>query len=177
MGRVLPRIYLSVFCPKPHLSVGKGNRNDQASRRPVGRHVLSQGHAGTTRLLAEAARSAPAHLSPHEHAWDVFLTATFENGLLPGIRLDSVREDPPNSFQEARIRAKKHEAKQSQRCFHPHPPYCIRCRAFWTSSAAKHGLIQYCYHQRSSRGNIQSQVGGETAHEPYYEPRRTNQAG
>ena len=63
-----------------------------------------------TRLLAEAARSAPAHLSPHEYAWDVFLTATFENGLLPGIRLESVREDPPNSFQEARIRAKKHEA-------------------------------------------------------------------
>ena len=63
-----------------------------------------------TRLLAEAARSAPAHLSPHEHAWDVFLTATFENGLLPGIRLESVREDPPNSFQEAHIRAKKHEA-------------------------------------------------------------------
>ena len=61
-------------------------------------------------LLAEAARSAPAHLSPHEHAWDVFLTPTFENGLLPGIRLESVREDPPNSFQEARIRAKKHEA-------------------------------------------------------------------
>ena len=29
------------------LSVGKGNRNDQASRRPVGRHILSQGHAGT----------------------------------------------------------------------------------------------------------------------------------
>lgn len=63
-----------------------------------------------TRLLAEAARSAPAHLSPHEHAWDVFMTATFENGLLPGIRLESIREDPPNTFQEARIRAKKHEA-------------------------------------------------------------------
>ena len=63
-----------------------------------------------TRLLAEAARSAPAHLSPHEHAWDVSMTATFENGLLPGIRLESIREDPPNTFQEARIRAKKHEA-------------------------------------------------------------------
>ena len=111
-----------------------------------------------------------------DSAWDVFLTATFENGLLPGIRLESVREDPPNSFQEARIRAKKHEAN-NQRCFHPHPPYCIRCRAFWTSSAAKHGLIQYCYHQRSSRGNIQAEVGGETAHDPYYQPRRTNQAG
>ena len=109
MGRVLPRIYLFVFCPKPHLSVGKGNRNDQANRRPVGRHILKVTQA-RTRLLAEAARSAPAHLSPHEYAWDVFLTATFENGLLPGIRLESVREDPPNSFQEARIRAKKHEA-------------------------------------------------------------------
>ena len=63
-----------------------------------------------TRLLAEAARSAPSHLSPHEHAWDVFMTATFENGLLPSIRLESIREDPPNTFQEARIRAKKHEA-------------------------------------------------------------------
>ena len=63
-----------------------------------------------TRLLAEAARSAPSHLSPHEHAWDVFMTATFENGLLPSIKLESIREDPPNTFQEARIRAKKHEA-------------------------------------------------------------------
>ena len=71
LGRVLPRIYLSVFCLKPHLSVGKGNRNDQANRRPVGRHILKVTQA-RTRLLAEAARSAPAHLSPHEHAWDVF---------------------------------------------------------------------------------------------------------
>ena len=63
-----------------------------------------------TRLLAEATRSAPSHLSPHEHAWDVFMTATFENGLLPSIRLESNREDPPNTFHEARIRAKKHEA-------------------------------------------------------------------
>ena len=38
------------------------------------------------------------------------MTATFENGLLPGIRSESVREDPANSFQEARIRAKKYEA-------------------------------------------------------------------
>ena len=38
------------------------------------------------------------------------MTATFENGLLPSIRLESIREDPPNTFQEARIRAKKHEA-------------------------------------------------------------------
>ena len=90
-----------------------------------------------TRLLAEAARSAPAHLSPHEHAWDVFLTATFENGLLPGIRLESVREDPPNSFQEARIRAKKHDAN-NLRCFHPHPSYCICCSVF-LRDGAPHG--------------------------------------
>jgi len=38
------------------------------------------------------------------------MTATFENGLLPGIRLESIREDPPTTFQEARTRAKKHEA-------------------------------------------------------------------
>ena len=63
-----------------------------------------------TRLLAEAARSGPSHISHYEHAWDVFMTATFENGLKPHIRVECLREDPPNSFQDARLRAKKHEA-------------------------------------------------------------------
>lgn len=81
----------------------------QVDKQSVDSYALQVSQA-RTRLLAEAARSAPSHLSPHEHAWDVFMTATFENGLLPGIRLESIREDPPTTFQEARTRAKKHEA-------------------------------------------------------------------
>ena len=63
-----------------------------------------------SRLMAEARRLAPAGMSPFEHAWSVFTTASFENGLLPHLRLELVREDPAVSFQESRARAKKHEA-------------------------------------------------------------------
>ena len=60
--------------------------------------------------MAEARRLATAGMSPFEHAWSVFTTASFENGLLPHLRLELVREDPAVSFQESRARAKRHEA-------------------------------------------------------------------
>lgn len=63
-----------------------------------------------SRLMAEARRLAPAGMTPFEHAWSVFTTASFENGLLPHLRLELIREDPAVSFQESRARAKKHEA-------------------------------------------------------------------
>lgn len=73
------------------------------------------------RFIAEAVRTAPADLSPYEHAWEIFVTATLENRLLPAIRIESIREDPVLTFQEARIRAKKHEANTPQDLSHPPP--------------------------------------------------------
>ena len=44
-----------------------------------------------SRLMAGARRLAPAGMSPFEHAWSVFTTASFENGLLPHLRLELIR--------------------------------------------------------------------------------------
>ena len=60
--------------------------------------------------MAEARRLAPAGMSPFEHAWSVFTTASFQNSILPHLGLEFVREDTAVSFQESRARAKKHEA-------------------------------------------------------------------
>ena len=60
-----------------------------------------------TRLLTEAARTTPQTKSAQIFAWEG-LTAVFENGLLPSIRIEQIREDPANSFSSARDRARKH---------------------------------------------------------------------
>ena len=61
-----------------------------------------------TRLLTEAARTTPMEKSPHTFAWERLKIAVFENGLLPAIRLEQIREDPAHSFAYARDRARKH---------------------------------------------------------------------
>ena len=61
-----------------------------------------------TRLLTEAARTRPIEKSSHIFAWERLKIAVFENGLLPAIRLEQIREDPAHSFAAARDRARKH---------------------------------------------------------------------
>ena len=61
------------------------------------------------RLLAEAKRTAPPNVSPYKHAWQTSLMATFENGLIPPVRVELLREDPSLSYQASRTRAKNHE--------------------------------------------------------------------
>ena len=61
-----------------------------------------------TRLLTQAARTTPMKKSPHTFAWERLKIAAFENGLLPAIRLEQIREDPAHSFASARDRARKH---------------------------------------------------------------------
>ena len=61
-----------------------------------------------TRLLTEAARTRPIEKSSHIFAWERLKIAVFENGLLPAIRLEQIREDPTHSFAAARDRARKH---------------------------------------------------------------------
>ena len=61
-----------------------------------------------TRLLTEAARTTPIGKSPQIFAWERLTIAVFENGLLPAIRLEQIREDPAHSFASARDRARKH---------------------------------------------------------------------
>ena len=61
-----------------------------------------------TRLLAEAARTTPPTKSVQMFAWERLKIAAFENGLLPSIRIEQIREDPANSFASARDRACKH---------------------------------------------------------------------
>ena len=61
-----------------------------------------------TRLLTEAARTRPMEKSSHTFAWERLKIAVFENGLLPAIRLEQIREDPAHSFASARDRARKH---------------------------------------------------------------------
>ena len=61
-----------------------------------------------TRLLTEAACTTPMKKSPHTFEWERLKIAVFENGLLPAIRLEQIREDPAHSFASARDRARKH---------------------------------------------------------------------
>ena len=61
-----------------------------------------------TRLLTEAARTTPPGKSTQTFAWERLKIAVFENGLLPAIRLEQIREDPAHSFASARDRARKH---------------------------------------------------------------------
>ena len=61
-----------------------------------------------TRLLTEAARTTPLGKSPQIFAWERLKIAVFENGLLPAIRLEQIRQDPAHSFASARDRARKH---------------------------------------------------------------------
>ena len=61
-----------------------------------------------TRLLTEAARTIPIGKSPQFFAWERLKIAVFENGLLPAIRLEQIRENPAHSFASARDRAQKH---------------------------------------------------------------------
>ena len=61
-----------------------------------------------TRLLTEAARTTPIGKSPQIFARERLKIAVFENGLLPAIRLEQIREDPAHSFASARDRARKH---------------------------------------------------------------------
>ena len=60
-----------------------------------------------TRLLAESQRTAPPNKSPKVFAWERLKIAVFEDGLLPSIRIELIREDPAHSFALARDRARK----------------------------------------------------------------------
>ena len=61
-----------------------------------------------TRLLAESQGTAPSNKSSKVFAWERLKTAAFENGLLPSIRTEQIREDSAHSFALARDRAHKH---------------------------------------------------------------------
>lgn len=65
-----------------------------------------------SRLLAEAERTAPQNTTPHQHAFDQALIASFENGLQPEIRVEMIREDASQSFMAFKARARKHEANK-----------------------------------------------------------------
>ena len=91
------------------------------------------------------------------------MTATFENGLVPSIRLESIREDPPNTFQEARIRAKKHEANNLRGVSSTAPSTVSAVAYPKIPTAAKLGILKYCDHHRSQGRNCQAEVGGEAA--------------
>ena len=66
-----------------------------------------------TRLLTEAARTTSIGKSPQIFAWERLKIAVFENGLLPAIRLEQIREDPAHSFASTRDRARKHASNNS----------------------------------------------------------------
>ena len=54
------------------------------------------------------------------------MTATFENGLVPSIRLESIREDPPNTFQEHAFAPRNMRQIISEAYPQPHPlPYLL----------------------------------------------------
>ena len=57
------------------------------------------------RLLAEAKRTSPVNVSLYKHAWQTSLTASFKAGLVPDVRLELIREDPPLAYQASRTRA------------------------------------------------------------------------
>ena len=61
-----------------------------------------------TKLLTEATLTTPPGKSAQIFASERLKIAVFENGLLPAIRLEQIREDPANSFASARDRARKH---------------------------------------------------------------------
>lgn len=65
-----------------------------------------------SRFLAEAERTAPVNTTPHQHAFDQALIASFENGLQPEIRVEMIREDASQSFMASKARARKHEANK-----------------------------------------------------------------
>ena len=62
-----------------------------------------------SRVYAEAARVTPRGRDPVSFARKISKTATFEAGLPPHMRGETIREDATHSFQIARARAKKHE--------------------------------------------------------------------
>ena len=61
-----------------------------------------------TRLLTEAVRTTSLGKSPQIFALERFKIDIFENGLLPAIRVEQIREDPAHSFASARGRARRH---------------------------------------------------------------------
>ena len=62
----------------------------------------------STRLLTEATRTTPPGKSAQIFVWERLKVGVFENGLLPAIRLEQMREDLANSFASARDGARKH---------------------------------------------------------------------
>ena len=60
------------------------------------------------RLLAEPQRTASSNKLPEHFAWERLKIAVFENGLLPSIIIEQMREDPARTFASARDRARKH---------------------------------------------------------------------
>ena len=65
-----------------------------------------------SRFLAEAKRTAPPNVEPHEHAFSQAMIASFENGLPPDVRVEMIREDASTSFMASKTRARKHEANK-----------------------------------------------------------------
>ena len=61
-----------------------------------------------TRLLTEAARTTSPTKSAQSFAWERLKIVVFENGSIPPIRIEQIREDPANSFASARDRARKY---------------------------------------------------------------------
>ena len=68
-----------------------------------------------TRLLTEAARTTPLGKSPQIFAWERLKIDVFENGLLPAIGVEQIREDPAPSFASARDGARKHASNNLHR--------------------------------------------------------------
>ena len=90
------------------------------------------------------------------------MTATFENGLSPSIRLESIREDPPNTIQEARIRAKKHEAN-NLRGVSSTAPSTVSAVAYPKTPQLQNSVSSNTAIIKDQGGNCQAQVGGEAA--------------
>ena len=61
-----------------------------------------------TRLLAESQRTALPKKPSERFAWEHLKIAVFENGLLPPIRFEQVREEPAHTFASVRNRTRKH---------------------------------------------------------------------
>ena len=54
-----------------------------------------------TQLLAQSKRTSPSNKPPEMFAWERLKITVFENGLLPLIRIEQVREHPARTFASA----------------------------------------------------------------------------
>ena len=63
-----------------------------------------------SRFLTEAKCVAPTHHTPDAFAWEALKITVYENGFLPSIRNEQIREDLARTLTAVRERARNHES-------------------------------------------------------------------